>query len=471
VRCWGYADAGQLGYGDGAIIGGVPNVEDVGDDETPGSVTPVDLGPGRTATTITAGESHTCVLLDNSAVRCWGQGAHGQLGNAGATNIGDDEKPSTIAPVDLGAGRTATAISAGSVHTCAVLDNGSVRCWGFNGNAQLGLSSPNIGDNETPGSAAPVDLGAGRTAKAISAGRQHTCAILGDNSVRCWGGASFGQLGYGNQDIIGDDETPGSVGPVDLGSGRSAVALAAGSLHTCATLDDAGVRCWGFGANGRLGYCSETSIGDTETPGTAGAVGLGAGGASCPVTAPPGGGAGAGAPAPPPAPLLAPPGGAATPDDGAGDAQALEDARARRLRSCLRTATRRPRALRTRARKTCLKRYGRTPGRVTGLRARAISSTRIQVSFAAPASAGATSPPVRGYLVRQSPSPRRRDLARAPALCRGSCRFVPSSVGARITLTVTRLRPRTTYFYAVTARDNVSGRLGQRSLTVRVRTR
>ena len=84
-----------------------------------------------------------------------------------------------------------------------------------------------IGDNETPGTVGPIDLGAGRTATAIAAGANHTCAILDDASVRCWGAGFGGQLGYGNTDTIGDDtgETPGTVGPIDLGAGRTATAL------------------------------------------------------------------------------------------------------------------------------------------------------------------------------------------------------------------------------------------------------
>lgn len=64
-----------------------------------------------------------------------------------------------------------------------------------------------------------------------------------------------------------------------------------------------------------------------------------------------------------------------------------------------------------------------------------------------------------------------RDLRRAQTLCKGNCRFSVSQVGEKVTLTVTDLRPNTTYYYAVAARDNVSGRLGRRSTVVRVRTR
>ncbi len=269
VRCWGAGGNGQLGYG---------NTSQIGDNETPDSVGPVNLGPGRTATAVTAGDAHTCALLDNGTVRCWGNGGNGQLGYGNTDDVGDNETPGSVGPVNLGAGRTAAAISAGDIHTCALLDNGTVRCWGYGMFGALGYgNTDNVGDNETPGSVGPVNLGAGRTAAAISAGGFNTCAVLDNGTVRCWGAGGNGQLGYGNTDEIGDNETPGSVGPVNLGPGRTAAAVAAGNIHTCALLDNGTVRCWGNGGNGRLGYGNTDNIGDNETPGGFGPVNLGPG--------------------------------------------------------------------------------------------------------------------------------------------------------------------------------------------------
>jgi alpha-tubulin suppressor-like RCC1 family protein len=288
VRCWGFGGEGRLGYG---------NERSVGDDETPGSVGPVDLGAGAAA--ISAGGGHTCAVLDGGDVRCWGFGNDGRLGYGNGNDIGDNETPASVGPVDLGAGRKAEAIGAGAFHTCARLDDSSVRCWGFGGEGRLGYGNERvIGDDETPGAVGPVDLGAGRTAKAISAGDAHTCALLDDNSVRCWGFGKQGRLGYANTNDIGDDETPGSAGPVDLGPGRTAVATSAGGRHTCARLDDGSVRCWGTGFTGRLGYCNEKDIGDDETPGSAGPVNLTTSD-GCAVPPPP-------PPTPPPAPPAPP---------------------------------------------------------------------------------------------------------------------------------------------------------------------
>ncbi|MFP5364049.1 MAG: RCC1 domain-containing protein [Thermoleophilia bacterium] len=240
----------------------------------------MNLGAGRTATAISAGEFHTCAVLDDASVRCWGFAGDGRLGYGNENDIGDDESPAAAGAVNLGAGRTARAISAGGAHTCAVLDTGRVLCWGFGEDGRLGYGDgATIGDDEVPGSLASVDLGPGRTATAISAGAAHTCALLDDASVRCWGtnGTLFGgdgRLGYGNADTIGDDETPGSLpGPVDLGA--DATAISAGDFHTCAVLDGGAVRCWGNGADGRLGYADEMRIGDNETPATVDPVALG----------------------------------------------------------------------------------------------------------------------------------------------------------------------------------------------------
>ncbi len=272
LRCWGFGGDGRLGYA---------NTASIGDDETPGAVAPVDLGAGRTAAAVSAGAFHSCAVLDAGNVRCWGFGGEGRLGYANEASVGDDETPGSAGPVDLGPGRTASAISAGGGHTCAVLDDATVRCWGFARDGRLGYPGTggarpeNVGDNETPGSVGPVDIGQDRTATAITTGESHTCAVLDDANVRCWGFSTNGQLGYGNNETIGDNETPGSAGPVDLGEGRTAQAITAGDGHTCALLDDGSVRCWGFGGNGRLGYANTRNVGNFDTPGSVGPVELG----------------------------------------------------------------------------------------------------------------------------------------------------------------------------------------------------
>ena len=96
--------------------------------------------------------------------------------------------------VDLGSVRTARMIFAGGNNTCAILDNDELKCWGDNNSGQLGLGDTT--DRDEPENA--IDLGSGRTARMLAVGTGHTCAILDDDSLKCWGGNSFGQLGLGD---------------------------------------------------------------------------------------------------------------------------------------------------------------------------------------------------------------------------------------------------------------------------------
>jgi hypothetical protein len=124
-------------------------------------------------------------------------------------------------------------------------------------------------------------------------------------------------------------------------------------------------------------------------------------------------------------------------------------------------------------RAACVQRFRRTPGRVVALAGRSASATSVVLSFRAPGSDGSHPPAARGYLVKQSLQPirTRRDFEHAQALCKGVCSFQVTKVGAAITLTVTKLRKHTTYYYKVAARDNVTNAMGPRSKAIAVKTR
>ena len=238
VRCWGDNTYGQLGHG---------HTLTVGDDEPPYSVGDVPLR-GR-ARQLAVGGHHTCALLDSGLVRCWGDNAHGQLGHGHARRVGDDEPIASQGFVNLGG--TAVKLTAGDAHTCALLDTGRVRCWGRNQAGQLGLGhTRSVGDDEQPWEAEDVRLGG--TARDLAAGWNHACALLAEGQVRCWGDGAHGALGLGHTRDIGDDELPSSAGFVDLGEPVSR--LSAGALHSCALLKRGAVRCWGSGPTGQLGH-------------------------------------------------------------------------------------------------------------------------------------------------------------------------------------------------------------------------
>jgi hypothetical protein len=258
VRCWGTNALGSLGYGSFLVIG---------DDETP--ATAGDVPVGSQVVQLASGQSHVCALLDTGAVRCWGWNLFGELGYGHTNRIGDNETPASAGDVNVG-GRVVQLV-AGGYHTCALLDTGAVRCWGYNDVGQLGYGhTREIGDDEWPSSAGDVDVG-GRVVQ-LAAGHTHTCAVLDTRAVRCWGYNGIGQLGYGHTSYIGDNETPASAGDVNVGG--PVTQIVAGSDHTCARLDTGAVRCWGSGYYGALGYGNMSSIGDNESPASAGDVPL-----------------------------------------------------------------------------------------------------------------------------------------------------------------------------------------------------
>jgi alpha-tubulin suppressor-like RCC1 family protein len=162
---------------------------------------------------VSVGEGHTCAILDDKSVKCWGSNSSGQLGLGDKNNRGDNsgEMGDNLPAVDLGTGRVATVVSArGYFHTCALLDDTSVKCWGSregeNNQGALGL-----GDRETRGDESgemgdnlpAVNLGTGRVATVIFSGSYHNCAILDDTSLKCWGWNYYGQLGLGHTNIRG----------------------------------------------------------------------------------------------------------------------------------------------------------------------------------------------------------------------------------------------------------------------------
>jgi alpha-tubulin suppressor-like RCC1 family protein len=272
LRCWGSNHAGQLG--DGATLSRLQPVAVVG------------LDSGVQA--VAAGDSHTCALLVDSSVRCWGSNDYGQ--------VGDNTRVSRLEPVEVPGLAGVQQIAAGIWHTCGLVDlenDRSVKCWGSNGNGQLGDGT--LVDRYQP----VAVVGLVSDVAAIGAGSGHTCAVLAGGGAQCWGGNWVGQLGAvtyrhllpalvsGLEDRVqaiaagdghtcvltaADEEESGGVqcwgAAAKLGDGAqisryqpAAVsgldsgvqAISAGQDHACALSISGGVQCWGGNVNGQLG--------------------------------------------------------------------------------------------------------------------------------------------------------------------------------------------------------------------------
>ncbi|MCX7562120.1 cadherin-like beta sandwich domain-containing protein [Xanthomonadaceae bacterium XH05] len=222
MACWGINYYGQLGDGSNTTW------------RTPVGVT----GLGSDVQTMRSGGGHTCALTTSGGVKCWGFNFYGQLGDGSAEN--------RLTPMDVtGLNTGVQTISVGTFHSCALTTNGGVKCWGNNGTGRLG-------DGSTANRLTPVDVsGLSSGVQAISAGREHTCALTTNGGVKCWGNNGGGRLG--------DGSTTNRLTPVDVvGIGSEVQAISAGSSHTCALTTGGSVKCWGTNFQGQIGDGSTT---------------------------------------------------------------------------------------------------------------------------------------------------------------------------------------------------------------------
>lgn len=225
VKCWGQNEEVRQ-VGDGTIFNRAEPVDVVG------------LESG--VTSLSAGYWHSCAVTATGAVRCWGAGYDGQLGVAGS--------PYSLAVPGEVVGLTSPAVQvdAGWRHSCAVMVEGRVVCWGTNLEGELG--------NGTDIDSLAVDV-VGLTSGVVdvAVGSRHSCAVTAAGGVKCWGGNGQGQLGDGSPVL--ERWTPVDV--VGLSSG--VVAIEAGENHTCALTVAGGVTCWGQNSGGELGDGTTTS--------------------------------------------------------------------------------------------------------------------------------------------------------------------------------------------------------------------
>jgi alpha-tubulin suppressor-like RCC1 family protein len=248
ARCWGRNEFGQLG--DATL-----------DERT--SPTPVRAvaGPGilRRITQIDAGWGTTCALLESTQVRCWGNNAEHQLADGTTVHA---RRPVVVRRANGDPLTGVTQITVGFAQECALLENATVVCWGDNIVGQLGRG--NTVDAPHP---VPVKNEAGTAVlqgvAQVEAGNIHTCATMLDGGARCWGWGAGGQTGDGNFTV--HDLLPvvvvGANGPLHDVVAVSASATGYTSDHSCALISEGRVRCWGVNQYGALGIGNFTNSG------------------------------------------------------------------------------------------------------------------------------------------------------------------------------------------------------------------
>ncbi|MFN8507435.1 MAG: hypothetical protein U0547_07700 [Dehalococcoidia bacterium] len=223
AMCWGWNGA------DGRL----------GDGTYTNRVVPTNVqGLGMGATAITAGNAHSCALTTSGGVKCWGWNLDSQLGD-GTTSA---NSPAPVQVIGLAGG--VISVEAGGHHTCALLASGGVTCWGLGGLGALGQGADT--DSNVPVNVTGIASGAAQ----ISAGSDHSCAVLATGSMRCWGHGWWGELGNGtaaNQGGIGSNV------PVVVSGAADYTSVAAGADHTCGLTRAGTVRCWGANDRGQLG--------------------------------------------------------------------------------------------------------------------------------------------------------------------------------------------------------------------------
>ena len=237
----------------------------LGNGSTTDSSTPVKVkGVGGSgfltgATAVSAGGLHTCALVGTN-VYCWGDDYDGQLGDD--ITLPASSSAASTTPVEVKTGSStfltgAIQVSAGGSHTCAVKSDNTVWCWGSDNEGQLG-------NNSTSNSSLPVqvhganNIGMLAGVAQVSAGEYHSCAVAGGNAY-CWGDNSYGQLGF-------DSSNDSSLFPMEVwawnGGGttfQQATSVSAGSDSSCAVDSSGYAYCWGHNYFGQLGNGASSS--------------------------------------------------------------------------------------------------------------------------------------------------------------------------------------------------------------------
>ncbi|MEX2236826.1 MAG: protein kinase [Dehalococcoidia bacterium] len=284
VSAWGDDRFGQLGDGQGSVT---PE-QCAGFPCSTGPITVPGLGG---VASVSAGYRHSLALLDDGTVMAWGIDTVGQLGD-GPNSVeectsGDGTFACSTTPVQVGGLTGVSAVSAGGLHSLALLADGTVATWGDDGFGQLAHGSAPDQCGAVPCSSTPEIIPGLTDVVAIAAGFGHSLAVRSDGTVVAWGWDQHGQLGDGDGSAAQCANGPCAPTPVEVSGLANVSNVAAGGGHSLALLDDGTVMAWGWDAFGQLGdgpdvvgscgglACSPLPV---QVPGVDDAVAIGAGG-------------------------------------------------------------------------------------------------------------------------------------------------------------------------------------------------
>jgi len=181
----------------------------------------------------------------NTRLLGWGSNSSGQLGN---NSITDSPIPTAVNSTGVLAGKSITSVAVGSNHSLALSSDGRIAAWGYNGFGQLGTG--NTVDSLVPVNVPNTGVLSGKTVIAIATGQFHSLALCSDGTLAAWGYNFYGQLGNG---VTSNSPAPVAVSKTGVLSGKTVIAIAAGTYHSFALCSDGTLAAWGYNGNGELG--------------------------------------------------------------------------------------------------------------------------------------------------------------------------------------------------------------------------
>jgi alpha-tubulin suppressor-like RCC1 family protein len=214
------------------------------------------------ATQIAAGVYHTCALLKDNTVMCWGYDDYGELGRITAEDqFSNHISADPVKVENIGAGNI-VAVKASFGKTCALIDTGSVVCWGVMSlieETYLSDLSPDAYASAIAPYLIPVAATGAANTQAIGMGDEHICAIQNDRTLDCWGCNWSYQVGAGPLPTPGRETWSEVATPLALSGLANVQKIALGRAHSCALLADHSIKCWGNA------YCGALGDGGTST--------------------------------------------------------------------------------------------------------------------------------------------------------------------------------------------------------------